>query len=286
MESNVLNNEPIIRLSCFCGIFLIISLWEILAPRRNLSLSKRMRWLNNLGLVALNTIVLRVIFPASAVSIAIVADRNSWGLLNNLDLANWQVVLLSIIGLDLAIYLQHVMFHALPSLWRLHKIHHGDRDFDVSTGLRFHPLEILLSMVIKIAAIVLLGTPVLAVVLFEILLNGTSMFNHGNILLPQQLDRRLRWFLVTPDMHRIHHSIIECETNSNFGFNLPWWDYLFGTYRHNSLITQEKMSIGLQEYQENLKVQKLHWILLLPFISNQDNYSIIKRDRTNTISQK
>ena len=241
----LLNNEPMIRFGCFFGILIWLSVWEVIAPRRRLSISKPMRWLNNLGLVVLNTIVLRALFPTAAVGTAALASQQSWGLFNTIALPDWQVVLLSLLGLDLIIYLQHVMFHALPTRWRLHKVHHADRDFDVTTALRFHPLEILLSMGIKIISIVVLGIPTPAVFIFEVLLNGTAMFNHSNILLPNQLDRFLRLLIVTPDMHRVHHSIIVAETNSNFGFNLPWWDYLFGTYRANPANPHPEMRIGL-----------------------------------------
>ncbi len=242
-------------------------LWETLAPLRQLSVSKPLRWLSNLSLVVLNTLVLRAVFPLTAVGIAAIAEENLWGLFNYLSLPGWQVVLLSILILDAIVYLQHVMFHALPTLWRFHKVHHADLDFDVTTGLRFHPVEILLSMGIKITAVVLLGTPAIAVIIFEVLLNATSMFNHGNISLPDKLEGWLRLLVVTPAMHRIHHSVIPRETNSNFGFNLPWWDYLFGTYRHRPSVSHQKMNIGLAEFQNQLRVEQLSWMLILPFLN-------------------
>ncbi len=265
-QPNLLNNEPVIRFGFFFGILILMGVWEIIAPRRRLFISKSMRWLNNLGLVVLNTLVLRAIFPTAAVGTAAIASQESWGLFNTIALASWQIVLLSLVALDLIIYLQHVLFHALPTLWRLHKVHHGDRDFDVTTALRFHPVEILLSMGIKIISIIFLGIPTIAVFIFEVLLNGTAMFNHSNILLPGKLDRLLRLFIVTPDMHRVHHSVLTLETNSNFGFNLPWWDYLFGTYRANPSVSHQKMMIGLSKYQKDQRVQKLQWMLILPFI--------------------
>jgi sterol desaturase/sphingolipid hydroxylase (fatty acid hydroxylase superfamily) len=191
-----------------------------------------------------------------------------------IDLPQWLVILLSVVALDLIIYWQHVMFHALPNLWRLHQVHHADRDFDVTTGLRFHPIEILLSMGLKIAAISLLGPPAIAVLIFEVLLNTTALFNHANVSLPRPLDRVLRGMLVTPDMHRIHHSAIAAETNSNYGFNLPWWDYLFGTYRDRPAMGHPGMTIGLSAYQKTLGVSQLPWILLLPFKPQPDRHSI------------
>lgn len=261
-----MNHEPIIRLGFFLAVLLIMALWEMLTPCRKLLTPKSIRWFNNLGLVFLNTILLRTIFPVTAVSMAIIATKNGWGLFNRIMLPDWQIVVLSVIVLDLIIYLQHTLFHFLPTLWRLHKVHHADLDFDVTTGLRFHPLEILLSMGIKFVAILLLGIPAIAVLIFEVLLNATSLFNHGNVSLPAWCDLFFRCFIVTPDMHRIHHSVIPQETNSNFGFNLPWWDYLFGTYCAYPSVNYQEMSIGLSDYQKNLRVIKLPWMLLLPFV--------------------
>lgn len=208
-----------------------MALWEILSPRRKLTVTKSPRWMSNLGLVALNTIAMRLLVPITAVAAAMFAESRGWGLFYLVDWPFWLELVLAILVFDLAIYLQHVMFHAVPVLWRLHMVHHADLDFDVSTGLRFHTLEIALSALIKLAVVVVLGPPALGVILFEVLLNATSMFNHSNIAIPLWLDRILRWFVVTPDMHRVHHSVIRHETNSNFGFNLPWWDFLLGTYR-------------------------------------------------------
>lgn len=261
----LLTQEPLIRSVCFFGILGLMALWEILFPSRQLSIPKPLRWGSNLGLVVLNTVLLRAIFPLAAVGFASIAAEQGWGLFNFLELSSWPVILLSVIVLDLVIYWQHVVFHRLPILWRLHKVHHADRDFDVTTGLRFHPLEIFLSMAIKIAAIALLGAPPVAVLIFEVLLNATAMFNHGNVSLPQPVDHLLRRLIVTPDMHRIHHSVIPEETNSNYGFNLPWWDYLFGTYRAHPLKGHQEMTIGLAEYQKIDGTAQLTWMLFLPF---------------------
>ena len=216
-----LAHEPVVRLGAFFGVFALMALWETLAPRRARLLPRRVRWLHNLALVLLNSLILRLLFPLAAVGFALLAAERGWGLLNAFALPFWWAFLLSVIALDFAIYLQHVMFHAVPLLWRLHRVHHADADFDVTTGARFHPLEILLSMLIKFAAIAVLGAPAAAVLVFEVLLNATAMFNHANLRLPEPVDRRLRRLLVTPEMHRIHHSMEVVEANSNFGFNLP-----------------------------------------------------------------
>lgn len=264
IENTLLAQEPLIRSVCFFGVLGIMALWETLAPLRPLSVSKPLRWGSNLGLVVLNTLLLRAVFPLAAVGFAAIAGEQGWGLFNVLALPGWLGILLSVIALDCVIYWQHRLFHAVPVLWRLHRVHHADRDFDVTTGLRFHPLEIFLSMAIKITAIALLGAPPVAVLIFEILLNGTAMFNHGNVSLPKAIDRPLRWFVVTPDMHRVHHSVIVQETNSNYGFNLPWWDYLFRTYCPYPARGNQGMAIGLWEYQDGAQVAQLPWMLLLP----------------------
>jgi sterol desaturase/sphingolipid hydroxylase (fatty acid hydroxylase superfamily) len=261
--------EPQIRLAFFFGVLVSMALWEAVGPRRVLTSSKPVRWLSNLALVVVNSLLVRLVFVLGAVGIALEAQSQGWGLFNLLAVPSWLAVVLSVLALDLAIYGQHVLFHAVPVLWRLHLVHHADRDIDVTTGLRFHTLEILLSMGIKAAAIVLLGAPPLAVLVFEVLLNATSMFNHSNVAMPLWLDRVLRTFVVTPDMHRVHHSTIRRETNSNYGFNLPWWDYLFGTYRAQPARGHERMHIGLAEYQDERPLW-LHWILLLPFLRPSD----------------
>ena len=246
----VMANEVPIRLGFFFGIFALMAIWEILAPKRALTVSKAVRWANNLGLVFFNSFILRLVFPAAAVGVAAFAAENGWGLLNYYSLPAMVAVVVSIIAMDFVIYLQHVMVHAVPALWRLHRVHHADLDYDVTTGARFHTLEIILSMMIKFATIIVLGPPVVAVVIFEVVLNATAMFNHGNVSLPKGLDRVLRWFLVTPDMHRVHHSVEDDEANSNFGFNLPWWDRLFGTYRDQPAEGHDGMTIGLEQFRD------------------------------------
>ena len=261
----ILTNATVIRLGCFAGILLIMALWEILAPRRQLTRSKAIRWANNLGLTLGNTILARLVFPVAAVEVAVFAGEQGWGLLNWLTLPGWLAVLLAIGGLDLAIYIQHRLFHRVALLWRLHRMHHSDLDYDVTTGARFHPLEILLSQVIKMGVVLLLGAPAGAVVAFEIILNGTAMFNHSNVRLDLRLDRWLRRLVVTPDMHRVHHSVVRRETDSNFGFNFPWWDRLFGTYRDQPEAGHLAMTIGLGNYRDP-KWLKIHWMLLTPFV--------------------
>jgi sterol desaturase/sphingolipid hydroxylase (fatty acid hydroxylase superfamily) len=277
MESPVHAHEPLIRLGAFFGVFALMAAWEVLAPRRALTVSRTVRWANNLGLVALNTVLLRLVFPTAAVGTALLAEAQGWGLLNRLELPPSVVVPLAVVALDFAIYLQHVMFHAVPALWRLHRVHHADLDFDLTTGARFHPIEIGLSMLIKLAVVVLLGAPALAVLLFEVLLNATAMFNHANVRLPEALDRILRWFVVTPDMHRVHHSVEDDETNSNFGFNLPWWDRLLGTYRAQPRGGHQGMTIGIRTYRDPKLCAWLPGMLVLPFIGKVSEYAINRR---------
>ena len=273
---NVVAHEGIIRSSIFLGVLVLMALWELLAPRRALVTRKPLRWFSNLALVGLNTLILRVLVPLGAVGMALVAEEQGWGLFNNLNLPAWLAVVLSVVALDFVIYLQHVLFHAVPILWRLHMVHHADLDFDVTTGVRFHTIEILLSTGIKLAAVVLLGAPALAVLIFEVLLNATSMFSHGNVRLPSWLDQGLRLIVVTPEMHRVHHSINPVETNSNFGFNMPWWDYLLGTYRAQPMEGHEGMTIGLSQFREP-RVEKLHWMLALPFVGPVGDYPVNRR---------
>jgi sterol desaturase/sphingolipid hydroxylase (fatty acid hydroxylase superfamily) len=269
--------ETVIRLSCFAGVLILMALWEILAPRRRLTAGKPWRWASNLGLVALDNLAVRFLVPLAAVGTAMVARQRGWGLFNNVALPDWLAAALAVVALDFAIYLQHVMFHAVPLLWRLHMVHHADLDIDVTTGVRFHVLEILISMGIKMAAVVLLGAPVLGVLIFEVLLNATSMFSHGNARMPAWLDCILRLFVVTPDMHRVHHSIHPNETNSNFGFNAPWWDYLFGTYKDQPADGHEGMTIGLEQFRDERRADRLHWMLLLPFVGRIGGYPIGQR---------
>ena len=276
MQDLIVKFEPHVRLSAFLGIFVLVALGELAAPRRPLRVSRTIRWMSNIGIVILDSIILRLVFPATAAGIAVVAGSLGWGLFNALAWPFWVEVVLAVIVLDLAIYLQHVMFHAVPGLWRLHMVHHADLDFDLTTGVRFHPFEVLLSMVIKMAVIGALGAAPLAVILFEVLLSATSIFNHGNVVLPPALDRLLRLIVVTPDMHRVHHSLIADETNSNFGFNLPWWDRLLGTYRAQPAAGHEHMTIGLEQFREP-RLQWLWHMLALPFTGAGGGYPIGRR---------
>jgi sterol desaturase/sphingolipid hydroxylase (fatty acid hydroxylase superfamily) len=249
MTDLILANEPLIRMAFFLGILLAMALWEVVAPRRRREIPRLVRWSNNLGVVVIDTLLVRLTFPIVAVGLALVAQERGWGLFNVFDVPAWVAFVVSILALDLAIYLQHVMFHAVPALWRLHRMHHADLEFDVTTGLRFHPVEILLSMGIKLAVVAAFGPPAIAVLVFEVLLNATAMFNHSNIRIPTAIDHVLRLVVVTPDMHRVHHSIHPSETNSNFGFNLPWWDRLLGTYRPQPRDGHEAMTIGIEQFR-------------------------------------
>lgn len=281
----IIQHEDTIRLSFFFGVFFVMALWEIRSPCRALTVSKGVRWTNNLGLVFLNTIVLRLLFPAAAVGVATVAEKMDWGFFNFYEIPSTLSVVMAVIAMDFIIYLQHVMVHAIPVLWRLHRVHHADLDFDVTTGARFHTLEIILSMLIKFATILLIGAPVVAVIIFEVLLNATAMFNHGNVRLPKGVDRIIRWFVVTPDMHRVHHSVEDDETNSNFGFSLPWWDRLFGTYRDQPRAGHEGMVIGIHKYRDAKQVDQLPGMLMLPFIGKISGYAINRREWSNRDEQ-
>ena len=274
----ILGHEISVRLGFFIGVLAAIGGWELVAPRRTTTVSKLIRWSNNLGLVFLNTLILRLLFPAAATGIAVLAQQRGWGLFNSFAAPLPLATLISIVMLDGIIYLQHVMLHAVPVLWRLHRVHHADPEYDVTTGTRFHPLEIVLSMLIKFAAIILLGAPVVSVVVFEVILNATAMFNHGNIKLPGNIDRALRLLVVTPDMHRVHHSVENDETNSNFGFSLSWWDRLFGTYRDQPRAGHTDMTIGIRKYREPRQITWLPGMLMLPFKGRVSGYSINRRN--------
>ena len=273
MSDFLLNHEPMVRLGFFLGVLVMVVVAETLLPRRKRRFSRWRRWPSNIGVVVLNSVLLRLVFPAAAVGIAVLAEQRGWGLLNNVPVVGWLAVPLAVVVLDLVIYLQHVMFHAVPALWRVHRMHHADLDFDVTTGARFHPIEIGLSMVIKFAAVVALGAAPVAVLAFEVLLNATSMFNHANLRLPTGLDRVLRWFVVTPDMHRVHHSMVVRETNSNFGFNLPWWDRLLGTYRAQPSAGHDAMIIGIEQFREDGQL-RLDRMLTQPFREGPGRYPI------------
>jgi len=277
LEEFLLSNEAGIRLGFFVGMFVLVGSWELVAPQRALSISKTLRWANNLGLTVLNTIILRAVYPAAAVGVAALAAANGWGVLNHFQVPTGLAVPLAVVTLDFLIWLQHVMFHAVPALWRLHRVHHADLDYDLTTGSRFHPIEMVLSMALKIAAVSLLGPPVVAVVLFEVLLSAGAMFNHGNIRLPASLDRALRWFIVTPDMHRVHHSVEDDETNSNFGFNLSVWDRLMGTYRAEPRAGQLGMTIGIRDQTAPADVVHALGMLVMPFRGEVKDYAINRR---------
>ena len=274
-------NEVSIRTGFFLGVFTLMAVWELLAPGRKAMLGRQQRWPANIGLVILNSIVLRLLFPAAAVGVAVYATQQGWGLMHLLSVPLLPAVVISVVLLDLIIYLQHVMVHKVPVLWRLHRVHHADLDYDVTTGARFHTLEIVLSMLIKFAAILLFGVPVVAVVIFEVVLNATAMFNHSNIHLPEPIDRVLRYLLVTPDMHRVHHSIEYDETNSNFGFNLPLWDRLFGTYRAQPRAGHTDIIIGLSNFRDPHQVNHLTGMLVMPFVAQvRDDSNNLHSPRT------
>ena len=275
----LLSTEPFVRLAVFGSTLAAMIVWEFLAPRRDEKIGRWARWPSNIGIVVLDTVLVRLLFPIGAVGLAMLAESRGWGLLNAFDIPAWAAIPVGVILLDLAIYLQHVLFHAVPALWRLHRMHHADLEFDVTTGIRFHPIEILLSMGIKLAVVAALGTPAVAVLIFEILLNATSMFNHGNVELPARLDRALRWIVVTPEMHRVHHSIKPRETNSNFGFNLPWWDRLFGTYRDQPEAGHVGMSIGIEQFRD-AREQRLDRMLTQPFRDDVQLYPLGHREPT------
>ena len=270
MTEFLFSNEIYIRLGFFSAMFVIIAGWELILPRRVLQQSKVVRWYSNLGITAMNGLLLQLIFPILAVGLAVIAQERSWGLFNNFQLPLWLVFGLSLLLLDFIIYLQHLMFHQVPALWLLHRMHHSDLDYDVTTGSRFHPIEIILSMLVKFSAIVVIGPQPAAVLVFEVLLNAAAMFNHGNIRIPVGLDRYIRWFVVTPDMHRVHHSIYRHETNSNYGFNVPWWDRLMGTYTHQPRDGHDQMRIGIEIFRDK-KYLHLARLLILPFLTTREN---------------
>jgi sterol desaturase/sphingolipid hydroxylase (fatty acid hydroxylase superfamily) len=261
----VLIHEQLIRLGAFFFTLATMATWELVAPRHVLTIPKAKRWANNLALLLINSVLVRMLFPAAAVGFAAFAEARSMGLLRIWEIPEAMAIIASVVLLDFAIYLQHLIFHALPLLWRLHRVHHADLDFDVTTGTRFHPIEILLSMGIKFLTIIALGPPVLAVLIFETLLNITAMFNHSNIRLPERMDRVLRGLLVTPDMHRIHHSIDRAETNSNFGFCFSLWDRLLGTYKHAPELGPVAMTIGVADLRNPKAVVELKGLLAIPF---------------------
>ncbi len=269
--------DTLLRGAAFISVLVVMALWEVLAPRRRQAVGRIRRWPGNLGIVALDAALIRLLFPMSAMGLALFAEQQGFGLFKVWAVPGWLATLLAVLVLDFVIYLQHVLFHAVPALWRLHRMHHADLDFDVTTGARFHPIEIGLSMIIKLAVIGALGAPAISVLVFEVLLNATAMFNHSNGRLPAGADRVLRWLVVTPDMHRVHHSMVVRETNSNFGFNLPWWDRLFGTYLEQPAAGHEDMTIGVAEIRDPTE-QRLDRMLTQPFRVGDSAYAISRRE--------
>ena len=258
------STEIFIRIGCAAAIFTGLAAWELWAPCRALAIGRARRWPHNLGILVVDGLVVRLLVPTAAVGAAVFAGERGWGLLHMLAMPGWLAGILGFIILDLVIYAQHFVFHHVPWLWRLHRVHHADLDIDVTTGVRFHPLEILLSLLIKIATIILFGIPALAVLVFEIALNGTTMFNHANVAMPRSLDALARLIVVTPDMHRVHHSVIRAETDSNFSFNLPWWDWLFRTYRPEPVAGHQGMTIGIPNFRDAAEL-RLDRLLTQPF---------------------
>jgi sterol desaturase/sphingolipid hydroxylase (fatty acid hydroxylase superfamily) len=275
-DTFLIENEPAIRLGVFVSSFVLIALWELFTPRRVLEIPRRVRWANNLGLAVVNIFVVRVLFPSAAVGMAILAGERGVGLLNVFPVSYPLAMILSLLALDLMMYLMHLMFHAVPAFWRAHRVHHADVDFDATTGVRFHPVQIVLSIPIKFAVIFVLGPPVLAVLVFEVVFNAVLVFSHANIHIPAAVDRVLRWFMVTPDMHRLHHSVDATETNSNFGFALTWWDRLFGTYCAEPVAGHERMIIGVDQFRARREVW-LDRLLLQPFHDDTGPYAINRR---------
>ena len=268
MLSPIIDNQFVVRLTALLMIVLLVASWEIFKPRRPLSISKLLRWTNNWLISVVNTVLLSLVFPVMAVGVAVLADERNWGLFNVLEVPAPLSIPLFILAFDFTIYWQHRLYHWVPILWRFHRMHHADPDFDVSTGIRFHPASIILSMLIKMLVVVLLGPPAIAVLMSEVILNVTSMFNHGNIFITPRADKFLRLFLVTPDMHRLHHSVIAEETNSNFGFNFPWWDRLFGSYRDQPKGEHVSMEVGVRGFQ-NAEDQILHRLVLHPLYKQE-----------------
>lgn len=266
MDTFLLQHEPNLRLGIFLGVLAAMALWELAAPRRRLEIPRLLRWSNNLALVALDTAIVRVAFPVLAVGFAAMAQERGWGLLSLVELPAWAAFVLAFLLLDLAIYAQHVVFHKVPLLWRFHRMHHSDVDFDTTTGIRFHPIEIVLSMLYKLALVAALGASPAAVLVFEVVLNATSLFNHGNVSLGR-LDPFVRKLVVTPDMHRVHHSVPREEHDTNFGFNFSFWDRMFGTYLAQPAAGHDGMKIGLEHFRDRREAW-LHRLLWQPFVGD------------------
>ncbi len=268
--------EGAIRMAAFGAMFALMAAWEVAAPRRGLNLPKGRRWFANLGITLLNVVLVRALFPTAAVGVALAAGERNWGLFNALTVPAPLAFVLSFIALDFVIWIQHIAFHRVPLLARLHRMHHIDLDFDVTTGLRFHPVEIVLSLLIKFAAILALSAPAAAVLLFELALNLGSLFNHGNVRMPRAIDRALRWLVVTPDMHRVHHSIVPEEINSNYGFFLSWWDRMFRTYNAAPRAGHDAMTIGVRDTRDPAICASLWPMLALPFKERADDFPCVR----------
>ncbi|MGP8304970.1 sterol desaturase family protein [Vibrio sp. YIC-376] len=264
MTETAFNDPSWLRLSCFIGVLLICTLWEIKLPRKTLTVSRTFRWVNNLSLVALNSVIVALIMPIAAFQAAVIVSDNQWGVFHLMSVPIWLNIPLSVVLLDFVIYMQHIVFHRIPFLWQIHRMHHADLDIDVTTGARFHPIEIVISMVVKIGAVCVLGVSPIAIVIFEIVLNASAMFNHSNARLALPVDAWLRKVIVTPDMHRVHHSVIPRETHSNFGFFLSVWDRLFGTYRAQPELGHDHVVIGLPDIRDEQE-QRLDKLITQPF---------------------
>ncbi len=256
--------EATIRLAIFVGLFVLFAALEFFVPRRELRPVKTRRWFTNWTIVIVDSVLVRLLFKSAAVGGALWAQSAGVGLFNVIAVPAWLAVFVSFLALDFAIWLSHLASHKIPILWRVHRMHHSDIDIDVSTAIRFHPIEIVLSMVWKYAVVIALGAPAISVLIFEVVLNGGAMFNHANMRLPLWLDRVLRLVIVTPDMHRVHHSTDPSETDSNYGFNLSVWDRMFRTYVAQPALGHDGMRIGLADWQDE-KPARLDWTLMVPF---------------------
>jgi sterol desaturase/sphingolipid hydroxylase (fatty acid hydroxylase superfamily) len=268
--------EALIRMAAFAVVLGAVAVWEFLRPRRRSSLRRATRWPSNLGLLAVDAVVVRLLAPGAAVAVAVTAETGGWGLLNVLSLPAGIAVIVAMVLLDLALYFQHIMFHAVPTLWRLHRVHHSDLDFDATTGIRFHPVEILISTAIKCAVVAAIGAAPIAVLAFEVLLNAAALFNHANASLPAAVEPWLRWLVVTPDVHRLHHSEQYDESSSNFGFNLPWWDRIFGTYKAQPRMGHASMTIGVDAFRAE-EDSRLDRLLIQPLQNTAGRYPINRR---------
>ena len=283
MQSAIaITSEPVLRVAAFVGVFVLLAIWERIAPRRARHFQRRTRWPHNIALLLVDVGVIKVLAPGLAIAVAISGEVNGWGLLNVARPPTWIGIPLAVAFLDLVIYFQHVAFHAVPTLWRVHRVHHTDLDFDVTTGTRFHPVEILISTGIKCAAVAAIGAPAVAVLAFELILNASSMFNHGNVRVAGSVDRWLRWLVVTPDMHRVHHSVRFNETSSNFGFTLPWWDRLLGTYRAQPAGGHEGMTIGVDAFRTRVDL-RIGRLLIQPLLDNPGGYPINRREEPTQV---